>query len=202
MKYIKTFESYESSILIIVDVQKSFRKFFTDLYLNKLKKYALTFDKVYQIWDNHHDKNHDKDYLYDDNPDIPVTGDLYDFNNDILVEKRYNYDVDVTFYKKILDTNIYNKIKDKEDNKQLVKGDYFITKYGTIIVYIGNNHNWFHAGKKLINIFNDIKGKTVTMVGGSNNECYEDLITTAEALGVIVKRNERYIYSANHCPIK
>lgn len=202
MKYIKTFESYESSILIIVDVQKSFRKFFTDLYLNKLKKYALTFDKVYQIWDNHHDKNHDKDYLYDDNPDIPVTGDLYDFNNDILVEKRYNYDVDVTFYKKILDTNIYNKIKDKEDNKQLVKGDYFITKYGTIIVYIGNNHNWFHAGKKLINIFNDIKGKTITMVGGSNNECYEDLITTAEALGVIVKRNERYIYSANHCPIK
>lgn len=202
MKYIKTFESYESSILIIVDVQKSFRKFFTDLYLNELKKYALTFDKVYQIWDNHHDKNHDKDYLYDDNPDIPVTGDLYDFNNDILVEKRYNYDVDVTFYKKILDTNIYNKIKDKEDNKQLVKGDYFITKYGTIIVYIGNNHNWFHAGKKLINIFNDIKGKTVTMVGGSNNECYEDLITTAEALGVIVKRNERYIYSANHCPIK
>lgn len=202
MKYIKTFENYETSILIIVDVQKSFRKFFTDLYLNELKKYALTFDTVYQIWDNHHDPNNDKDYLYLENPDIPVNGDLYNFNNDILVEKRYNYDVDVTFYKKILDINLYNKIKEKEDNKQLVKGDYFITKYGTIIVYIGNNHNWFHAGKKLISIFNDMKGKTITMVGGSNNECYEDLITSAEALGVNVKRNERYIYSANHCPIK
>ncbi|MCK9476974.1 MAG: hypothetical protein M0R46_13685 [Candidatus Muirbacterium halophilum] len=202
MKYIRTFENYETSILIIVDVQKSFRKFFTDLYLNELKKYALTFDTVYQIWDNHHDVNYDKDYLYDENPDIPIINDLYNFNNDILIEKRYNYDVDVTFYKKILDINTYNNIKNKEDNKQLVKGDYFITKYGTIIVYIGNNHNWFHAGKKLINVFNDMKGKTITMVGGSNNECYEDLITTAETLGVKVKRNERYIYSANYCPIK
>ena len=40
MRIIKTFENYnKSSVLVIVDVQKSFRKFFTEMYLHELKKY-------------------------------------------------------------------------------------------------------------------------------------------------------------------
>ena len=71
MKYIKLFEEYGDKILIIVDVQRSFHKFFTKNYLVELNKYAATFNKVYQIFDNHHDgKNVDKDFLYDENPDI------------------------------------------------------------------------------------------------------------------------------------
>jgi len=105
MQYLRLFENFQDDILIVVDVQKSFRKFFTEMYLNELKKYCQNFSKVYQLWDNHVDgKNVDKDYLFDETPDIPVHSDLYNFpNQKDIIEKRYNYDVDVDFYKKILD---------------------------------------------------------------------------------------------------
>jgi hypothetical protein len=203
MKYIKTYENYKSGTLIIVDVQKSFKKFFSEMYLNELKKYCQNFKSVYQIWDNHIDgKNVDKDYLYDENPEIPVNGDLYTFpNQKEMIEKRYTYDVDVTFFKKILDKNLYDDIKEKEDKKLLKRGDFFKTTEGTIIVYIGNNHNWTHVGKKLYNLFSGLEGKQVTMVGGSSEECLLDLLTVAESLGVNVKQNFKYVYSASHCPI-
>lgn len=205
MRYIKKFENYKASgVLIIVDVQKSFKKFFTEMYLNELKKYCNQFSEVYQVWDNHVDgKQVDKDYLYEHDPDIPVHDDLYHFPNQTeLIEKRYNYDVDADFYKKILDKGVYNEIKEKEDNKQLKKGDYFQTNEDTIIVYIGNNHKWFHCPVKLYKHFVELKGKDVTIVGGSDSECLEDIVTTAEALGVNIKRDYKYIYSASHCPIK
>jgi hypothetical protein len=76
---IKTFEKFRhQEILIIVDVQKSFRKFFTEMYLNELKKYCKEFDKVYYIFDNHVDgKNVDQDYLYDRNVQVEGHPDLY-----------------------------------------------------------------------------------------------------------------------------
>ena len=219
MKFIKLFEDFEvirntNGVLIIVDVQKSFRKFFSEMYLNELKKYCKNFEEVYQIWDNHVDgKNVDKDYLYNDNPDIPVHKDLYHFDNQKdIIEKRYNYDVDVDFYnnrmkdsvgnKGILDEETHKLIKQKESENSLQKGDFFRTKEGTIIVYIGNNHQWFHVPLKLYNLLKGLKGKQVTVVGGSDSECLEDIITTCEKLGVNIKRNWKYIYSANHCPIK
>jgi hypothetical protein len=65
MRYLKTFESHSSkNVLIIVDVQKSFSKFFTENYVNQLKDYSRGFGRVYQIWDNHVEgKDVDKDYL-------------------------------------------------------------------------------------------------------------------------------------------
>lgn len=205
MRYIKTFENYDNkSTLLIVDVQKSFRKFFTEMYLHELKKYCNQFSNVYQIWDNHSlGKNVDKDYLYDDNPEIPIHDDLYHFpNQKELIEKRYNYDVDADFYKKILDKKVYNEISEKEDNNSLKKGDFFPTKEDTIIVYIGNNHKWFHVPVKLYELLNVLKGKEVIVVGGADSECLEDIVITGESLGVNIKRNHKYIYSANHCPIK
>jgi hypothetical protein len=205
MRYIKRYESYiDQSVLIVVDVQKSFKKFFSEMYLNELKKYCQQFSTVYQIWDNHVDgKNVDKDYLYDNNPDIPVHGDLYHFpNQKELIEKRYNYDVDADFYKKILDKDVYNDIKQKEANNSLKKGDLFKTNEGTAIVYIGNHHQWFHIPVKLYKHLLELKGKDVTIVGGSDSECLEDVVIAAESLGVNIKRNHKYIYSANHCPIK
>lgn len=204
MRYVKTYENYSNeSILVIVDVQKSFKKFFSEMYLHDLIEYSKSFKNVYQIWDNHIDgKNVDKDYLYDENPDIPVNGDLYTFpNQKLLIEKRYTYDVDVTFFKKILDKNIYEDIKHKENNNLLKVGNYFNTKYGTIIVYIGNNHKWFHVGKKMYNFLKSLSGKQIVMVGGAENECLTDLVTTAQSLGVIVKQNYKFTYSAVHCPI-
>jgi len=205
MRFIKTFENYEQSdILIIVDVQRSFRKFFTEMYINQLTKYCNNFNDVYQIWDNHIDgKNVDKDYLYEDEPEIPIHYDLYNFpNQKDIIEKRYNYDVNADFYKKILDKEVYNKISDMEESKSLKKGDTFQTKEGTVITYIGNKHVWFHCPKKLYELLNKLKGKSITIVGGSDSECLDDVFTLAEKIGLNIKRDHRYIWSSNHCPIK
>lgn len=154
MKHLRTFESYNEDTLIIVDVQKSFRKFFSEMYLNELKKYSKNFQTVYQIFDNHVDgKNVDKEYLYDIEPESPIHKDLYYFpNQKEIIEKRYNYKVDSDFYKKILNKEVYEEISKKEENKTLKKGDFFHTKEGTIITFINNNHVWFHCPKKLFNI--------------------------------------------------
>ena len=204
MKYIKTFENHSNnSTLIIVDVQKSFSKYFTEMYLHKLKEYCKQFSNVYQIWDNHVDGKHvDKDYLYDDDPEIPIHDDLYHFpNQKDLIEKRYNYDVDVDFYKKILDKEVYNEIKQKEENKTIKKGELFKTNEGTAIVYIGNNHKWMHLPVKLYELFLELKGKEVIVAGGSDGECLQDIYIAGNSMGVKMKRDHRYIYSATHCPI-
>lgn len=216
MRYLKTFESHSSeNILIIVDVQKSFSKYFTDRYVDELKKYCGKFRRVYQIWDNHVEgKSVDKDYLYDDDPDIPINGDLYHFpNQSDLIEKRYNYKVDADFYKNILDKSVYEDIKKREEDNSLNRGDHFPTEEGTIIVYIGNNHRWYHMPKKLYDLFEEIteaqsltesigKVRDVVLVGGADRECLDDVEVAAEIMGVRIKRNPKYIYSATSCPIK
>lgn len=204
MKFIKTYESYNEDTLIIVDVQKSFRKFFSEMYLNELKKYCKNFQTVYQIFDNHVDgKNIDKEYLYDIEAEAPIHDDLYYFpNQKEIIEKRYNYKVDADFYKKVLDKEVYDEISKKEEQKTLKKGDFFPTKEGTIITFINNNHVWFHCPKKLYNILLKLKGRNVVIVGGADSECLEDIVTTAESIGVKIKRDYKYIYTASSCPIK
>jgi hypothetical protein len=205
MRYIKTFENHiNESTLIVVDVQRSFQSFFTEMYIHKLKEYCKQFSNVYQIWDNHVDgKNVDKDYLYDDNPEIPIHGDLYKFpNQKELIEKRYNYDVDVDFYKKILDKEVYSEIKQKEDSKTIKQGELFKTKEGTAIVYIGNKHKWMHLPVKLYELFLELKDKEVIIVGGADSECLHDVYVSGNSMGVKMKRDHRYIYSASHCPIR
>jgi hypothetical protein len=215
MRYLKTFESHSSkNVLIIVDVQKSFSKFFTENYVNQLKDYSRGFGRVYQIWDNHVEgKDVDKDYLYDEDPDMPMNGDLYDFpNQSDLIEKRYNYDVDADFFRKILDKSLYDEIKSKEEEGSLVKGDSFPTKEGTLIIYIGNNHKWYHMPKKLHDLFGEISQaqsvneslsvEDVILVGGADRECLDDVEVAAKVMGVRLNRNANFIYSATSCPIK
>lgn len=204
MKYIKLYENFNKvNNLIIVDVQRSFKKWFTDNYVKAIKTYSAGFDNVYQIWDNHTDKEVDSDYLYDESPDVPLHPDLYKFNNEKeLIEKRYQYDVDVDYYKNILDEDVYMDIKSREENNSLKQGDLFKTKHNTYIVYIGNNHKWHHISRKLVRLFEQIKGQVVIIVGGSMEECLLDLEISAKAFGVITKRDERYIYSGTNCPIK
>jgi len=203
MQYLKLFENFNNDVLIIVDVQKSFRKYFSEMYLHELKKYCENFSEVYQLWDNHVDgKNVDKDYLFDENPDIPVHNDLYNFpNQKDIIEKRYNYDVDVDFYKKILDKETYDLIKTKEESNGLRRGDLFKTKEDTVIVYIGNNHKWFQIPRKLYKLFEELNGQEVTIVGGADSECLSDVFISAESMGVNIKRNWKFIYTATSCPI-
>lgn len=215
MRYLKTFESHSSDdVLIIVDVQKSFSKYFTDAYVSQLNDYCRSFGRVYQIWDNHVEgKNVDKDYLYDEDPEAPMNGDLYHFPNQAdLIEKRYNYDVDADFYRKILDNSVYEEIKSKEKSNSLVKGDFYPTKEGTLIIFVGNNHRWYHMPKKLHELFVELNQaqsvnesrvvKDVILVGGADRECLDDVETAAKVMGVRLKRNRNFIYSATNCPIK
>lgn len=204
MRYIKLYESFSEDSLIIVDVQKSFRKFFSELYLNELKKYCKSFTNVYQIWDNHHEgKDVDKDYLYHESPDKPISDEIYNFpNQKDLIEKRYNYDVNADFYKKILDVQIHREIEEKENKNTIKKGDIYPTNKGTYICYVGNKHKWHHLSKKLHDLLKSLSGKEVVIVGGADGECLEDIFTAAESLGVKIKRNWKFIYSASHCPIK
>lgn len=216
MRYLKTFESHgKEDILIIVDVQKSFNKYFTEAYVDALKKYCKRFKRVYQIWDNHVDgKNVDKDYLYDLDPSVPDHSDLYDFpNQEEPIEKRYNYDVDADFYKNVLSEDVHREISEKEDSGEIKKGDVFPTKEGTLLVYIGNNHKWYHMPKRLHELFQELceaqtlnegigKLGDVVLVGGADGECLEDIETAAVAMGVRLRMNRKYVYSAKHCPIR
>jgi hypothetical protein len=207
MKFIKTYEKFNNKdILLIVDVQESFNKYFTPKYLEELKKHCKNFSKVYQIWDNHHlGKNPDKDYLYDDEPESESKSNLYDFPNQVdVIEKRYTYDVDADFFEKVLDEKTYDEIKSKES--ELKKGEYYPTTEGTIIVFIGNKHQWFHVPKKLYEIFTELRqaqtdNVNIEIVGGAMGECLEDIITTARSLGLDIIENRDYIWSADNCPI-
>ena len=72
----------------------------------------------------------------------------------------------------------------------------------TIITFINNNHVWFHCPKKLYDLLKELKGREVVIVGGADGECLEDVVTTAESLGVKIKRDYKYIWTATSCPIK
>jgi hypothetical protein len=205
MKYLAQYTDFNlDSILLIIDVQKSFSEFFTKNYVKALKKYCNNFDKVYQIYDNHVEgKNPDKDYLYHNNPKSPVNGDIYTFPNQVdIIEKRYRYDVEIDFFKKELSNEQYKLIKKREENDEIEIGEYFETKKGTLLVFIKNNHNWFECPKKLFNLLKSWKNVEVVLVGGADSECLTDVEVTAKSLGVKVKRNDNYIYSAKNCPIK
>lgn len=202
MKYLESFsDSKNSDILFIVDVQKSFSEYFTEMYVNELKNLSKEFNEVYQIWDNHFlGKNVKKSYLYRDNPLTPVTDEFYKFGEKSLIEKRYNYDVDVNFYKSILDKQTYSEMKRKESNNLFKEGDKFKTTKGTYLIKINNNHIWFEVPKKMVNLFKKLKGKEVIVTGGGDSECLQDIFVAAESFGLKPKRRWRYIYTASHSP--
>ena len=205
MKYLAQYKNFnKDSTLLIIDVQKSFSEFFTDNFVKQLKDYCKGFDKVYQIYDNHVEgKNPDKEYLYDEDPDSPISGDMYTFPNQVdVIEKRYRYDVEIDFFKDELTSDLYKKIREREKNNDIKVGEYFETKNGTLLVFINNNHNWFECPRKLYDLLESWKGTNVVLVGGADRECLTDVEVTAKSLGVKVKRNDNYIYSALHCPIK
>ena len=90
----------------------------------------------------------------------------------------------------------------KEKNNQLKQGDNFKTTEGTIIVYVGNNHRYFHVPIKLYKLFKSIKGEEIVIVGGAYGECILDIMVSAKALGLKILKNDKFIYSAKKCPIK
>lgn len=182
MKYLKTFESFatiDDTVLFVVDIQPSFNNYFSDNYLEEVKKYCEKFSEVYQIFDNHIDgKDVDSDYLYSLHPIINTKEELYTFPNqkDIL-EKRYLYDVDSDYFRNIIDEKTLAKMEKLEKDNKLTEGMMFKTKYNTIVVYTGNNHQFFHCGLKLYYLLLDIKkqGKNIELIGGAHRSMYQTL---------------------------
>ena len=205
MKYIKLFDNYKSGdTLIIVDVQRSFFKFINNKYLKELNIYCKEFESVIQIFDNHFEEQKpDKDFLYHDEPDVENTSDLYKFNNQTeIIEKRYTHNVNIAYFKNILTKEQLVEIKKREQTNSIKIGELFVTTEDTALVYIGNAHKWFHLGKKLYDLFKKLKNKSVVIVGGASDECLEDVLISAKSVGVDVKTNKKFVYSATHCPIK
>lgn len=184
-------------ILLIVDVQSNFKKYFpndVNGYLKKLDNYCLEFPSgkteqggVYQIWDSNRGSK-------------PT----YKFKNQVdLVEKKFGIKKFYSKYKGGFKEWIYYIFDDKTIEKFFAKknkfneGDSFKVKdKDEYLVYIGNQHKWFYVNEELVHLFQKLRGKKVVVVGGADGECLEDVFIAAKAFNLTPLYNHQYIYSA------
>lgn len=185
-------------ILLIVDVQSDYKKYFpTDPegYLKKLDNYCLEFPSgktdikgVYQIWDSN--RGSKPSYIFKNQKD--------------LVEKRFGIKKLYSEYKggfdewitHIFDKNTLNKFKSKK--RKFIKGDIFkIKDKNEYLVFIGNNHKWFYVNEELVNLFIKLRGNNVIICGGADSECLEDVYISLKSFNVFPIKNHQYIYSAD-----
>ncbi len=159
-------------ILIIVDVQKAFDKYTPDGLEEKISEYCKKFNKVYQIWDAN-----------------KAEVQSYNFPNQVdVIRKNYG----TKFSDKLV--KITNKLT--KENPNIKEGDKF--KFGKgYIVRINNNHKWFYVNSKLLNLYNELKGKKVILIGGANFECLTDIFISLESFGVNPIYDYKYIYDAS-----
>lgn len=178
------------NILIIVDVQSNFKKYFpTDPngFLKKLDAYCEEFPTVYQIWDS--------------NSGSKPT---YKFKNQKdLIEKKYGVKKFYSKYKGGFDEWIYYIFDDKtmeqfqSKKSKFKEGDAFkIKNKNEFLIYIGNNHKWFYVNEELVDLFQKLKGKKVILVGGASDECILDIYIALKSFNVTPVYNHQYIYSA------
>jgi len=183
-------------ILLIVDVQSNFKKYFpTDPngFIKKIDKYCLDFPSddtgkgVYQIWDSNQGSK-------------PT----YKFKNEIdLIEKKYGVKKFYSKYKggfKEWITHIFdNKTLEefKSRNNVFKKGDAFkLRDKNEFLIYIGNNHQWFYVNEELVELFKKLRNKKVIICGGAEDECLDDVYIALKSFNVNVIKNHQYIYSA------
>ena len=182
-------------ILIIVDVQSNFKKYFPNdpnSYLKKLNNYCEEFPKdgikgVYQVWDSN-------------NGSKPT----YNFTNQVdLLEKKYGVKKFYSKYKGGFNEWVKYIFDDETLNQYLSKkgvfneGDAFkIKDSNEFLIYIGNNHNWFYVNEELVDFFKKLRGKSVIVCGGADSECLEDLYVALKSFNVNPVYNYKYVYSA------
>ena len=183
-------------ILLIVDVQSNFKKYFpTDpnSYVKKLDKYCEEFPEdgdlkgVYQIWDSNQGSK-------------PT----YKFKNQRdLIEKKYGVKKFYSKYKGGFNEWIYYIFDDKTmeqfsaHNNKFKEGDAFkIKDKNEFLIYIGNNHKWFYVNEELVDLFKKFRGKKVIVVGGADQECILDIYTALKSFNVTPVYNHQYMYSA------
>lgn len=158
-------------VLVIVDVQKEFGKFIQHDLVKELEKYCEEFDQVYQIWDTHKNK----------------------------IAPTYKFPKQVKSVKKLFGINHFNdKVKKytKEIENSTEEGTILKLSDGSYVVRVDNNHDWFYVNPEITDLINELKNDNVTLVGGADNECLEDVYVAFKAFGVNVEINDKYVYSA------
>lgn len=197
-------------ILLIVDVQSNFKKYFPNDpngFINKLDKYCEDFPSgttslsgVYQIWDSNRSKDKVKVQGKEESPKPRVH--IFKNQKDLLEKKfgvkKFYQDFEGGFnewIKTIFDTTTLNNFLSKKN--KFKEGDAFKVKNkNEFLIYIGNNHKWFYVNSELVDLFQKLKNKKVVVVGGAESECLEDVYIALKSFGVIPMYNHQYIYSA------
>jgi len=177
-------------ILLIVDVQSNFKKYFPNdpnSYLKRLDAYCEDFPVVYQIWDSN--RGSKPTYKFKNQKDF--------------VEKKFGVKSLYSKFKGGFDEWIQTIFDEKTLNQFLSKknkfkeGDAFkIKDKNEFLVYIGNNHKWFYVNEELVSLFQKLRGKKVIVVGGADSECLEDIYISAKSFNLNPVYNHQYIYSA------
>lgn len=184
-------------ILLVVDVQSNFKKYFpTDPngYLKKLDNYCEEFSSgttdlkgVYQIWDSN--RGSKPTYRFKNQKD--------------LVEKKFGVKKFYSKYKGGFKEWIYYIFDDKTmqqfnaKNNKFKEGDAFkIKDKNEFLIFIGNTHKWFYVNDELVELFTKLKNKKVIVVGGAESECLEDVYIALKSFNVTPVYNHQYIYSA------
>lgn len=171
--------SNHDGILIVVDVQKQFDKFTPQNYEENIIKYCKEFPAdnngrgVYQIWDAN-----------------KAQVQSYNFPNTVQTIKK-NYGTK-------FDNNIKNiALKLEQKYPQAKEGEIFkLNNRNAFLVRVNNNHKWFLVNEELYNLYLKLKGKTVIVVGGADDECLEDVFISMKSFGINPIYNHNYIYSA------
>lgn len=160
------------NILVIVDVQKQFKKFMQHDLVDELSKYAESFDKVYQIWDTHNN----------------AVGPSYSFPGQVdSIPKKFG--------KNNFSESVKKYIKEIEHGTE--NGKVFSLKNDDgYIIRVKNNHGWFYINPEIIKLINEIKNDKITLVGGADNECLQDVHQSFISFGLNVSLNDKYIYDA------
>lgn len=171
--------SNHSGILVVVDVQKQFDKFTPQNYEENIFKYCKEFPAdnqgrgVYQIWDAN-----------------KAQTPSYQLPNTVqTIKKNYGIKFD----------NQIKKIAEDLSKKypNATPGQKFkLTGKNTFLVRVNNNHKWFYVNEELYNLYLKLKGKTVIIIGGADDECLEDIEVSMKSFGINPIYNHDYIYSA------
>lgn len=163
-----------NGILIIVDVQKEFEKYMPQGYVDQLINYCKKFHTVYQIWDSN--QANKPSYTFP--------------NQKSLIIKKFG-----TKFSDELEQTV-SKLNKKHPNAK--EGEIFeFDDVNSYVVRVKNNHHWFYVPEKMAELFKSLKGKTVVVVGGANQECLKDVFEAMESFGIKPKYDKRFIYSVN-----
>jgi hypothetical protein len=162
----------QRSILIVVDIQKEFAKCFNEEYIKKVKEYIKRrkWLEVIVIVD-----------MNEDVANIPLW--MYE-KADQIIQKRYGGDKG--YIEEMVSLSEANVERDNESwrvyNNQLV-----ITTSGC--------HETFDVPEDLERYCEKIKENKVTLIGGCENECLQDIYDTLLYYDINTTINHQYTYN-------